>query len=147
MQALTNNEHFTIKKNLLEVAIALNKIGYDKLYTEIYNSFPEAIVLVGDVALEEDYLDGISYEIDELNEMQILNRKFCESLLGTIVEKCQPLSIEEFRKSDKYLKRSFPNDNNYKGRFDEVLNYALNMSITTRVDRNNINKVYNILNF
>lgn len=147
LQALVNIEHFTIKKNLLDVAIALNKIGYNQLYTEIYNSFPEAIVLVGDVALEEDYLEGISYKIDELNDMQILNRKFCESLLGTIVEKCQPLSIEEFRKSDKYLKRSFPNDNNYSGRFDEVLNYALNMSITKRVDRNNINEVYNILNF
>ena len=146
-QSLVNIQHFTIKKHLLDVAIALNNVGYNQLYTKIYNSFPEAIVLVGDVALEEDYLDGISYELEELNDMQILNRKFCETLLETIAEKCRPLSIEEFRKSDKYLKRSFPNDNTYNGRFDEVLNYALNMSITKRVDKNNINEVYNILNF
>tara|TARA_R110001592_G_scaffold96331_4_gene276806 strand:- start:127321 stop:131199 length:3879 start_codon:yes stop_codon:yes gene_type:complete len=146
-QALVNIEHFTIKKNLLDGAIGLNKIGYNKLYNEIYNSFPETIVIVGDVALEEDYLEGISYEIDELNEMQILNRKFCESLLGSIIEKCKPLSIDDYRKSDKYLTRSFPNDNYYRGRFDDVLNYALNISITSRVDKSNLNEVYNILNY
>lgn len=145
-QALINVEHFTIKKNLLDVAISLNKVGYHELYNEIYNSIPEAIVIVGDVALEEDYLDSISYEIDELNEMQILNRKFCETLLRTVEEKCKPLSINDFKKSDTYLTRSFPNDNYYGGRFDEVLNYALNMSITSRVDKSNINEVYNILN-
>lgn len=146
-QSLVNVEHFTIKKNLLDCAINLNRIGFNKLYTEIFNSFPETIVMVGDVALEEDYLEGISYEINELNDMQILNRKFCELLLETIVEKCRPLSIDEFRKSDKYLQRSFPNDNYYSGRFDEVINYALNKSITSRVERSNINEVYNILNF
>lgn len=145
-RALVNVEHFTIKKNLLDGAIGLNKIGYNKLYTEIYNSFSEAIVLVGEVALQEDYLEGIMYEIEELNDMQLLNRKFCESLLGTIIEKCKPLSIDDFRKSDKYLKRSFPNDNHYKGRFAEVLNYALNISITCRVEKCNLIEVYNILN-
>jgi len=143
---LVNVEHFTIKKNLLDSAIALNKIGYNKLYDKIYNSFPEAIVLVGDVALEEDYLEVISYEIALLNDMQILNREFCESLLKTIVEKCKPLSINDFRKSDKYLTRSFPNDKYYNGRLDEVINYALNISITNRVARSNLNEVYNILN-
>ena len=146
-QALVNVEHFTIKKNLLDGAIGLNKIGYNRLYNDIYNSIPEAIVLVGDVALEEDYLDSISYEIEEFNELLILNRTFCESLLGTIVEKCKPLSIDEFIKSDKYLTRSFPNDNYYSGRFDEILNYALNISITSRVDKSNLNEVYNILNY
>jgi len=113
----------------------------------LYDSFPENIILMGDVYLEEGYLEDISYKIDELNDLQILNRKFCESLLETITEACKPLSIEEYRKSDKYLKRSFPNDNNYNGRFDEILNYALNVSITSRVDKNNLNKVYNILNY
>ncbi len=146
-QALTTIEHFTIKKNLIDVAISLNKTGYNQLYDEIYKGIPEVIVIVGDVALEEDYLEDISYEIDELNEMQILNRKFCETLLATISEKCKPLSINDFRKSDKYLKRSFPNDSYYSGRFAEVLNYALNISITNRVDRSNLNEVYNILNY
>jgi hypothetical protein len=146
-QSLINVRHFSIKNNLLDVAISLNKTGYNEFYNEIFNSIPEAIVIVGDVALEDDYLEGIAYEIDELNQMQILNRKFCETLLGTIEEKCKPLSINDFIKSDKYLKRSFPNDNYFEGRFDEVLNYALNMAITSRVDRSNINEVYNILNY
>lgn len=145
-QSLTKVEHLTIKKNLMDVPIFLNRTGYNQLYDEIYDGIPEAIVIVGDVALDEDYLEDISYEIDELNEMQILNRKFCETLLITISEKCKPLSINDFQKSDKYLRRSFPNDNFYNGRFAEVLNYALNISITSRVDRRNINEVYDILN-
>lgn len=143
-ETLVNIEHFTIKKNLLDSAIALNKIGYNKLYNKIYNSFPETIVITGDVVLEEDYLKAISYEIDELNDLQILNRKFYESLIEAIVEKCKSLSIKEFKKSDKYLLRSFPNSY-YDGRFEEILNYALNVSITCRVDKNNLNEVYNIL--
>lgn len=146
-QALKKVEHLTIKKNLMDVAISLNKTGYNQLYDEIYDGIPEAIVIVGDVALDEDYLEDISYEIEELNEMQLLNRMFCETLLTTISEKCKPLSINDFQKSDKYLRRSFPNDNYYNGRFAEVLSYALNISITSRVDRSNINEVFNILNY
>ena len=145
-EALVQVEHFTIKKNLIDCGIALNKIGYSKLYDEIYNSFPEAIVLVGDVALDEGYLEGILYKIYDLNDLQILNREFCESLLEIIAVKCKPLSIDEYRKSDKYLVRSFPNENNYNGRFDLVLDYALNCAITSRVDKSNLNEVYNILN-
>ena len=67
--------------------------------------------------------------------MRILNRKFCESLLETLESKCKPLSINDFRKSDKYLKRSFPHDKYYSGRYDEALRYALNKAISKRVDK------------
>ena len=144
--ALVKIDHFTIKKNLLDCATNLNRIGYNNLYDEIYSSLPGTIIIVGDVALEEEYLEGISYEINELNYMQILNRKFCETLLKTIVEKCKPLSIDEFRKSDKYLKRSFPEDSYFSGRYYEVLRYSLNKAISDRVDKKSMNKVYEILN-
>ena len=143
---LVNVKHFTIKKNILDSAINLNKIGYNRLYNKIYRDIPDTIILVGDVALDEKHLEAISYEINELNYMQILNREFCESLLKTIEIKCRPLSIAEFRKSDKYLRRSFPNDTYYSGRFEEILRYSLNISITNRVDKRNLNEVYNILN-
>jgi hypothetical protein len=146
LQAIVNVEHFTIKKNFLDCAINISKVGSTKLYNALYTSFLETTINGGDVVLEEDYLEDISYEIDALNNMQILNGQFCKTMLKTISDKCKPLSIDEFIKSDRYLTRSFPNDY-YSGRFKEILNYAINMSITSKVSRDNLDEVYNILNY
>jgi hypothetical protein len=143
---LINIKHFTIKKHILDVAVNLNRIGFKKLHIQLLKSIPDSIILVGDVVLEESFLEPISYEIDELNDLQILNRTFCETLLTTIKDLCKPLSINEFKKSDIYLKRSFHEEKYFEGRFKEILDYALNIAITPRVDKSNINKVYDILN-
>lgn len=139
-------KHFTIKKNLLDMSSNLNKIGYNQCYLKIQNSIPESVILTGEVFLEEDYLVSIQNIIDDLNNELLLDDKFCLILNRLIDEYCYPLSKIEVAKSDKYLSRSFYNEDRVIGRFHYILRHALNNAICYRVDKNNLEFVYNIIN-
>ncbi|WP_312171859.1 serine protease [Chryseobacterium sp.] len=139
-------KHFTVKKNLLEMSINLNKIGYSQCYTKIQNLIPESIILTGEVSFEEDYIKPIQDIIDDLNYQLFLDGKFCLTFNQLMDEYCQPLSKIEVVKSDKYLSRSFYNEDRIIGRYKYILRHALNNSILHRMDKNNIDNIYNIIN-
>lgn len=139
-------KHFTILKNYYDISINLNKINFLDLYLKLKNLFPLNIIVTGEVYLDEDYLDDIEYELRELNSLQILNGKFANDLLLNISQYCDGLSVQEYIKSDGYLKRSFYTEQNPKGRFQILLKHALNVAITPRVDQKNLNDVFEILN-
>jgi len=139
-------KHFTIKKNLLDMSINLNKIGYNQCYSKIQNSIPESVILTGEVFLEEDYIASIQDRIDDLNNEMLLDNKFCLTFNQLIDEYCYPLSKIEVAKSDKYLSRSFYNEDRIIGRYQYILRHALNNAILHRMDKNNIDHIYNIIN-
>ena len=100
----------------------------------------------GDIFLEEDFLIPIAHKIDELNEEGYLNKEFCELLFHSVKDYCQPLTTQEIAKSDSYLRRSFYDEANYRGRYYDLLQYSLNKSIMCRVSKENMKEIYNILN-
>ncbi|WP_376777141.1 trypsin-like peptidase domain-containing protein [Flavobacterium covae] len=138
--------HFTIKKNLFNLAVFLKEKGFDKLLLKIQGSIPKSISSSGEVYLEEDFLNLIQYEIDELNEKSILDEEFCRKLIKLIDEYCNPLQKLEVVKSDKYLARSFYNEQDFTGRYNYILKHALNNAISHRVDENNIELIDEIIN-
>jgi len=139
-------DHFTIKKNLINLAVFLNEKGFDSLLLKIQGSIPKSIASAGEVYLEEDFLNLIQYEIDELNEESILDENFCKKLIMLIDEYCNPLQKLEVVKSDKYLERSFYNEQDFTGRYYYILRHALNKAISHRVDENNIELIDEIIN-
>ncbi len=139
-------KHFCIRKRFLDVSIKLNGSAPHRLYGALREHIPKAIILVGEVALDEPHLHSIDYEIDSLNELGILNRQFCETLLSSIVQFVSPLTVKEFIKSDKYLQRSFQHNSGIRARFPELVKHALNIAITPRVDENNLDNVFEIIN-
>lgn len=139
-------EHFTIKKNLINLAVVLNDKGYDNLLLKIQGSIPKSITSSGEVFLEEDFLNLIQYEIDELNDESLLDEKFCVTLNKLIDEYCKPLQKSEVVKSDKYLARSFYNEQDFTGRYYYILRHALNNAISHRIDENNIEIIDEIIN-
>lgn len=139
-------EHFTIKKNLIDLAKNLDDKGFNQLHLKIQSTIPKSIILSGEVSLEDDYLDFIQYEIDDLNEKLFLDAKFCLNLNLNIDDYCDSLSKEEILKSDKYLKRSFYTTENVLGRYNYYLKHALNNAINHRISENNIELVDEIIN-
>lgn len=139
-------KHFTIKKNLLDMSVNLNKIGYNQCYSKIQNSIPESVILTGEVFLEEDYIEPVQYIIDGLNNELLLDDKFCLEFNQLINEYCYPLSKIEVAKSDKYLGRSFYNEDRIIGRYQYILRHALNNAILHRMDKNNIDQIYDLIN-
>ena len=139
-------KHFTIFRNYLDISIDLVKIGYSELHVELKKQIPKARIITGEVILEDDFLIPIKDEIEYFNEMQILNREFCETLKYKVLDYCKPLLPINFATSDRYLKRSFYDDTFYRGRYPELLNHALNHAIMCRIDEGKINEIYDYLN-
>lgn len=147
VERITQIKHFTIFKNYLDISIHLNKTGYPDLYNTLKKQIPKTKILTGEVILDDAFLIPIRDEIEHFNDMQILNREFCEILKTKVLKYCKPLLPIDFAKSDKYLKRSFYDDVYYRGRYPELLYHAINHAITCRVDEINIDEIYEYLNF
>lgn len=139
-------EHFTIKKNLIDLAKNLDDKGFNQLHLKIKSTIPKSIILSGEVSLEDDYLDFIQYEIDDLNEELFLDVKFCLKLNELIDNYCNSLNKIDVVKSDKYLKRSFYTNEDVLGRYQYYLKHALNNAISHRMCENNIELINEIIN-
>lgn len=146
IEKITRIPHLAIKKNLFEVSINLNKVGYSKLYKQIKASIPNIVILTGEVFFEEPHLASIQDKIDDLNSDLLLDKKFCMKLNQLLNEYCSPMKKEEVKKSDRYLRRSFYNENWILGRYNYFVKHALNNAISHRVASNNIDAIYEIIN-
>jgi hypothetical protein len=147
LEKLKNLKHFSIRKHFRDIGLNLDKQGFKDLFEVMNNSFPDSVALSGEVVLDEAFLNDIDYQIQELNEMLLLDRAFCETILNSTKELCKPLNVSDFQKSDKYLLRSFYEDSYKEGRFNHILRFALNIAISPRVSSKDIDKVYEILNY
>lgn len=130
----------------MQIGILLDKQGWCVLTDLLDLQVSNGIISYAEVILDEPHLSTISGKIDQLNQLGILNREFCIKLNQKIKEYCLPLSISDFISSDKYLKRSFYNNPEYKGRYAELIDCALNYAIFSNVNKSNIDQVTNILN-
>ena len=147
LQEIGNIKHLTIKKNLRDVSIELNKIGFKDLFNVIKNSIPTTLILTDEVYFENDLHLAYIYDIlDDLNSKLLLNKQFCLQLNELIDCYCMPLTKEEVKKSDRYFRRSFPEDM-IEGRYNEYVRHALNIAINSRVSHNNIDEIFNIINY
>lgn len=142
---LSGVRHFTIKKNLLDTGLILAKAGDRSLLEAIEASIDTSAINYTDVAFEEEILEPIQNYIDHLNGEQLLNRAFCEEILNLVNRFCQPNSPREFKKSDRYLLRSFYVEQN-EGSYDHLLKHCLNMAILPRVERAKYEDIFEILN-
>lgn len=128
------------------MSISLNAVGYHDSYNNIEKSIPTSIIITGDVALEENWLYSVEDEIELLNKLQILNRKFCEDFMRLAHGYFDTLTPREFMQADIYIKRSFfLSSDDYSSRYKYLLLYALNIAVTARVDHSNSDNVYEIL--
>lgn len=143
---ISKTEHFTIKKNLIDLAKNLDDKGFNQLHLKIQSTIPKSIILSGEVSLEDDYLDFIQYEIDDLNEELFLDGKFCLKLNELIDNYCNSLNKIDVMKSDKYLKRSFYTNEDVLGRYQYYLRHAINNAISHRMCENNIELINEIIN-
>lgn len=147
LQEIGNIKHLTIKKNLRDVSIELNKIGFTDLFNVINTSIPATLILTDEVFFENDSHLAYIYDIlDDLNSNLLLNGQFCIQLNELIDNYCMPLTKEEVKKSDRYLRRSFPEDM-IEGRYNEYVRHALNIAICNRVSHDNMDEIFNIINY
>lgn len=146
LNKLSEIDHFTIKKNFLDIGVNLSKNGDDLLYEVMESSYEESITSTKEAFLDEDYLLPIRYYIDQLETLNIINKVFCQNLLNYIGENSTSLSLTDYVKSDRYLRRSFYEAPSYEGRYYYFLRHALNVALCGQVPRNQLEQVYDIIN-
>lgn len=147
LQEIESVKHLTITKNLRDVAIELNKIGFTDLFKVIESNIPPTLILTGKVYFENhSHLVNIYDILDILNSKLLLDKQFFIQLNELIHCYCMPLTKEEVKRSDRYLRRSFP-ENLIEGRYNEYLRHALNIAAFRRVSQNNLNEIFNIINY
>ncbi|KOF04171.1 hypothetical protein OB69_04115 [Roseivirga seohaensis subsp. aquiponti] len=147
ISAIAEVQHFTIFKHYLEMGKLLSAEGYNDLGDKLNSPLPESIAGQREVAFDDQMLTPVQEEIDELNDMKILDREFCESMLTSIEKACGSMPWQDILKADKYLKRSYHEAQyTYEGNYHELLKYALNQSIMPRVAKNNVDQIFEIIN-
>ncbi|AZB22143.1 serine protease [Kaistella haifensis] len=141
-------QHVTIKKNLLDVSIELNRVGFADLYLAIKRILPNTIILTGKVTFEDDsHLVYIHDIIDDLNSQMFLNSEFSNDIDQFINEFCLPEKKENVKRSDRYLRRSFPIQTMIEGTYNEIVRHSLNKALCKRVSIDNIEELYKIVNY
>ena len=147
IRAIAEVRHFTIFKYYLEMGNSLSARGYSDLADKLNSTLPESIAGGREVAFAEEMLTPVQKEIDELNDLKILDREFCESILTTVEKACGSMPWQDILKADKYLMRSYHESRyTYEGNYHELLRYVLNQSIMPRVAKNNVDQIFEIIN-
>ncbi|MFC4872084.1 trypsin-like peptidase domain-containing protein [Negadavirga shengliensis] len=147
ISAIAEVKHLTIFKHYLEMGKLLSVSGYNYLMEKLNKALPESIVGNSEVAFDEEMLTPIQEEIDELNDLKILDREFCESILTKVEKACESMPWQDILKADKYIRRSFQEAQfTYEGNYYELVRCALNQSIMPRVAKNNIDQIYEAIN-
>ncbi|WDF66122.1 S1 family peptidase [Flavobacterium sp. KACC 22763] len=142
IQEFTTIGHFTIRYNFFRIAAILKDFVKSELYNEIRKSFPEVVAPTAEVDIDEVFLESIEWNISRLNEKNLLDNFFCETLISTINQCIAPLSINEFIKSDDYVNRSFYESTNGPTRFEYVVKHSLNIAINHRVSLCNMDEIF-----
>jgi len=140
-----NINHFGVKYCFYKISLILKDFGYEVLEQIIISTFPSISPTFREIDLSEDYLDYIDWEINCLNGLNLLDKKFCETLIQTIEDCVSPLNINDYIKSDTYVSRSFYESTNGATRFEYILKHALNVAINDRVTVKNIEDIREIV--
>lgn len=145
LNQMSSTNHLSIFKYYLDVGKRLMKDGFSELLDNLLTSIPDSNLSGKDILLDEEMLTPINNKISALNDLQILNRSFCEILLKNIEDCCYPFSWLENVEADEYLRRSY-SLNFFHGRYWEILQFSLNKAIMGSVSKDNLESVYNIIN-
>ena len=144
---INEQHHVLIKHYLIESLTQVSSFSpvAQQLLDQLENSIPQTVILSNEVYLDEPYLLPIQDELSALNQLNLLNRGFCQDFLNKVRNLCAPLSPDEHYRADRYVKRSFSSTGEYCLPFHALLHFALNSALAVRVDRKHWNKVIDIL--
>jgi len=138
--------HFSIRYILYEMSKNLRDAGHPSLFLNLEQAIPDQVETGMSVAFDEPQFTVIQKKIDELDGMGQLNGAFCRSMESLIRSYCAPLSLLDFIKADRYLWRSFEHQGKTHSKYRGLLHFALNMSITARVAKSNLDIVFKVIN-
>ncbi|SMO37812.1 trypsin-like peptidase domain-containing protein [Fodinibius sediminis] len=146
-EKIVNLTHFTIKYYFKEVVVPINSESDEakQFYNELLETIPSNVILEGRIELDEPNLWPAEHTLERLNEIQILNDSFYDTLLKKIKKYSDPIEPSDQLKVRSYINRSFHDQDVHFGSYDYLLRYAINDSIIERVSQSDYEEVTEIL--
>lgn len=146
LNQISSVDHLSIFKCYLDIGKRLAENDFSELLDNLLVLIPDSNSLGKDVLLDEERLYLINDQINALNDLQILDRSFCEKLLKNIEDCCAPFSWLENVKADEYLRRSY-SLKYINGRYSDMLKFSLNKAIMGNISKDSLESAYCIINF
>jgi len=139
--------HFTIKHYFREIAVSMNTVSDEakQFYNELLETIPSNIILEGRIERDETNLRPAEHLLARLNNMQILNDSFYDTLIEKVKMYSKPIEPNDQLKVQSYINRSFHDQDIYIGSYDYLLRFAINESIVERVSKRDYENVTEIL--
>lgn len=131
-------------RDTLAVISTLDVVALE-LSESVNVGFPAENVVGSDVYLEHFSLRPVEDIIEELNGMEILNRAFCEGLMENVTEFAKPLVPVDRLRVERYIGRSFFEEDIVTGHYEYFLRSAINITLNGRVGNAQIAEVKTIL--
>lgn len=142
-----NLDHFLIRHYFIQVGNSISVISGDaKAFQErMAGTVPSAIILEGETNIDEPMLWPVEEIIYKLNRLQILNRAFVDRLISRVVQNSQPLPVSEQIRAQRYVERSFFDEEIDVGSYEYLLRTSISQAVVQRVDKSNADYVASLL--
>ncbi|WP_433863827.1 hypothetical protein [Sphingobacterium thalpophilum] len=144
---MLEEEHFMVRYYFLKMTENIKEEGDNihDIYQALIDSIPMTISPSTDVELDEPFLPLIQDIIDSLEYLGVLNGSFCRKFMEKVTEVSAPLNIQDQFRAGHYLERSYYDEELHYRRAKHVLRQSINLAVSSRVARENIDKVADIL--
>lgn len=144
---MIEEKHFMIRYYFLKMMEHLTRHDprMENYHQGLLRGFPETVSPGADVDFEEPYMAVIKTIVDSFKELNILNGVFCRDFLEKVNELSKPLSIYGQFRAGHYLERSYHDDEIHYRRGVHILRQAFNLTISSRVTRDGIDRAALIL--
>ncbi len=147
IEVILDEPHFMVRYYLLKIAETLKDqdLAMVELYDSILASFPDSVTTGAEVDFDEPYMHLVNDILDPLEDLGMLNGKFCRDFLEQISELSYPLDIYGQIRAGHYLERSYHDDEEFYRRIVHILRQGINLTILPRVAKDKMEQVADIL--
>jgi hypothetical protein len=144
---ILNCDHFSKKWSMLKILqnVSHSEADAKPILDALQTSLPKTNNSSSDIYLDEEYLEPVLGQLGQIGSLEILDRSFCDSFLTHSTTVFEPLTINEKKRVDKYVKRSFYQDRIDISSYDYGILASLNINLTQHVGLEKGSEVYQIL--
>ena len=146
---ILEEKHFIIKSYYYEIIKLaqnenlLNVEEYiESLETVFFSSKEKKPKIKLNLEKSSIYLNQeLNYQLNQLNGIANINEEFLQKLISNLKEKISPLTVEELRKVDEILERSFHIPKDFSDIYSRTIKNEINLLISDYVTIDNYNEL------
>lgn len=140
---VAGQKHFMIRAYYYEILLELYPESDSKL--PIINLLFMPGTFSGSEVVMDDNIQATTDLIEDLNLESVLNKEFCKSFYSMVDDLAKPLRVAEQQDVERYVRRSFFNEEIEIGSYEFLERYAINLALSKNVYVNQLDDIKEIM--